>query len=145
MKDGFQIKGDLHLKFTDIVDGSIREYKFPNLVVTAGKALVASRIVGDAPDAIGFMAIGSGSTPPAVGQTALVTQLARVAASSASATGVVATIVANFPAGVGTGTVAEAGLFNESVDGTMLSRATFTAIPKSATDQLEITWTITVS
>lgn len=144
VNSNFKLKGELRLKFTS-PDGTIREYKFPNLVVTAGKGLVASRLVGNTPAAIGWMGIGSGTTAPAVGQTALTTQLARVANTSSTATGAVATFVANFPAGTGTGTVAEAGLFNAASAGTMLSRTTFTAIPKGAGDQLEITWTVTVS
>ena len=40
--------------------------------------------------------------------------------------------------------IAEAGIFNAGAAGTMLARATFTAINKGASDTLAITWTVTV-
>jgi hypothetical protein len=53
--------------------------------------------------------------------------------------------VALFPAGTGTGTVTEAGVFNNSSGGTMLCRTVFGVVTKDAGDSMSITWTITVS
>jgi len=50
-----------------------------------------------------------------------------------------------FGAGVGTGAVTEAGIFNASSAGTMLCRTTFSVINKAAADTLGITWTVTVN
>lgn len=121
-----------------------RTYHFPNLVVNTGKNLVASRLVGNTPAAVTHMALGSSATVPSGGDTQLGTELGRVAAGSATAAAAVATVVANFPAGTATGTIAEAGLFNAASVGTMISRATFSPIPKGVSDAVEITWTITV-
>lgn len=118
---------------------------FKNLVTTAGKQYIASRSVDASANAIGWIAIGSNNTAPAVGQTALVTETARAAISSGSATGGVATFVATIPAGSGTGTVEEVGLFNASSAGTMVARALTGTITKPAGLGLQFTWTLTIS
>lgn len=114
-----------------------------NLIVTVGKGLAASRLGQNTPGPITHMAIGTDTTPPAVGQTALLSELAggRVA-SVFSVAGAVAKWEATFPAGAGTGNVTEAGMFNASTAGVMMSRVVFAAIPKTSTDELKITWTI---
>ena len=53
--------------------------------------------------------------------------------------------VASFVAGVGTGAVTEAGVFNAASAGTMLCRTVFSVVNKGAADSMSITWTITVS
>lgn len=117
-----------------------------NLVVNAGLNLAGLRIFTNSANYIQYLGIGSGTTAPAAGQTALTAQLgARRAFDSTptvSTTGVtVCTCL--FPAGQSTGSVAEAGLFTATTGGAMFSRVTFTAIPKQATDELRVTWTIT--
>jgi hypothetical protein len=91
------------------------------------------------------MAIGAGATAAAAGQTALVSELGRVALSTEASSGAVVTYVANFPAGTGTGAVVEAGIFNASSSGTMLCRTVFSVVNKGVDDAMSITWTITVS
>ena len=49
-----------------------------NLVVTAGKNWVASRMNAASAGVMTHMAIGTGTTAAAVGQTALVTEVARM-------------------------------------------------------------------
>lgn len=64
-------------------------------------------------EAMGFMAIGDDDSTVGVAQTALVSELARVATSSLASSGANATFSAVFPAGVGTSsTIREAGIFN---------------------------------
>lgn len=118
--------------------------EIPNLVVTAGKNFIASRMTGTT-TAMSHMAIGSSSTAAAVGDTALGAELGRVALSSSSTTGAVTTYSATFPAGTGTGAVVEAGIFNASSSGTMLCRTTFAVVNKGANDTLSVTWQITIS
>jgi hypothetical protein len=91
------------------------------------------------------MAVGSSSTAPANGDTALGGELGRVALTSSTASGAIATYIATFPAGTGTGAVVEAGIFNASSSGTMLCRTTFSVVNKGADDAMSITWAITVS
>lgn len=118
--------------------------EIPNLVVTAGKNFIASRMTGST-TAMSHMAIGSTNTAAAAGDTGLGGELGRVALSSSSTTGAVTTYSATFPAGTGTGAVVEAGIFNASSSGTMLCRTTFAVVNKGANDTLTITWQITIS
>jgi hypothetical protein len=126
-------------------DGTLKqEQNVKNLVVTSGKGFIASRMVST-PTAMSHMAIGSGTVDPAVGNTTLGTELGRVTLTSSAAVAAVVTYVASFGAGVGTGAVTEAGIFNASSAGTMLCRTEFAVVNKGADDSLSITWTVTVS
>jgi hypothetical protein len=91
------------------------------------------------------MAVGSGTTAAAVGDTTLGTELGRVSLTSTTVTTNNVAYVATFPAGTGTGAVTEAGLFNASSSGTLLCRTVFSVINKGAADTLGITWTVTVN
>ena len=116
-----------------------------NLVVTAGKGYVASRMKDTTATAMSHMAIGSGSTAAAAGDTALGNELGRVALTSTTVSGAVVTYVASFPAGTGTGAVTEAGILNASSSGTLLCRTVFSVVNKGASDSMTVTWTVTVS
>lgn len=127
-------------------DGKVKEERdFANLVVTVGKNFVASRMVGTSSAVMSHMAIGSGSTPAAAGDTALETELGRVALAGASASTNVVTYTATFPAGTGTGAVVEAGIFNAGAAGTMLCRTVFAVVNKGVDDAMSVTWTVTIS
>jgi len=52
---------------------------------------------------------------------------------------------ATFPAGVATGAVVEAGIFNAAAAGTMFCRTTFAVKNKEAADTITASWTITVN
>lgn len=126
-------------------DGNVKQdFSVPNLVVTAGKGFIASRMVGTAQAVMSHMAIGTGATAAAAGDTALQSEAARVALSDSSASGAVATYTATFVAGVGTGAITEAGILNASSAGTMLCRTTFPVVNKGADDTMSVTWTVTV-
>jgi len=145
IQDQLKVKGDLIVKLFD-KNGQVKEQRFiPNLVVTVGKQFIASRMVGTAANVMSHMAVGSSSTAPANADTALGGELGRVALTSSAAAGAIATYVATFPAGTGTGAVVEAGIFNASSSGTMLCRTTFSVVNKGADDAMSITWAITVS
>lgn len=127
-------------------DGSLKEsHEFDNLVVTTGKNFIASRMVGTAAAIMSHMAIGTDSTAPAAGNTALGAEVARVALGSGTSSGAVATYTATFPAGTGTAALTEAGIFNDPSAGTMLCRTTFAVVNKGASDAMTITWTVTIS
>jgi hypothetical protein len=127
-------------------DGKLKQVAdIPNLVVTAGKGFIASRMTAASASVMSHMAVGTGTTSPVAGDTTLETELARVALTSGTTAGAVATYVASFPAGTGTGALTEAGIFNAGSSGTMLCRTTFSVINKGASDSMTITWTVTVS
>lgn len=141
------IRGDLDVLLRDASTGEVKLKKtFPNLVVTAGKNLLASRLASATSNVVGYMAVGSGNTAPAVADTTLVAEISRVATSVAGGTPTGNTVLytATFPAGVGTGSLQEAGLFNAVSGGSMLSRTTYAVINKGASDELTINWTITI-
>jgi hypothetical protein len=144
IQETIKAKGELSIKLFG-PDGKLKgEQNVPNLVVTTGKTFIAARMVGT-PTAMSHMAIGSGTTDPAVGDTALQTELGRVSLTSSASAGAVVTYIASFGAGVGTGAVTEAGILNASSSGTLLCRTEFSVINKGADDSMSITWTITVS
>ena len=127
-------------------DGAIKEVReIPNLVVTVGKTFIASRMVGTTAAVMSHMAVGTDSTAPAAGNTALGVEVGRVALTSGTSSGAVATFVATFGAGTGTGALTEAGIFNAASAGTMLCRTTFAVVNKQSTDGMTITWTVTIS
>ena len=144
IQETIKAKGELSIKLFG-PDGKLKgEQNVPNLVVTTGKTFIAARMVGT-PTAMSHMAIGSGTTDPAVGDTALQTELGRVSLTSSASAGAVVTYVASFGAGTGTGAVTEAGILNASSGGTLLCRTEFATVNKGADDSMSITWTITVS
>jgi hypothetical protein len=116
-----------------------------NLVVNTGLGYIASRMKDVTEDAMSHMAIGSGTSAAAAGDTTLGTQLAREALSSTIVAGGVVTYASSYASGTGTGAVTEAGIFNDSTAGTMLCRTVFDVVNKGANDTLAITWTITLS
>jgi hypothetical protein len=117
-----------------------------NTVPDAGVYAIMDQLL-DAPSLAvpSHMELGTG-TP---GATKLGTYIAgsRTALSSKTRDSAVVTMVATFAAGVGTGSVTEAGVFNSASEdsGTMYMSASFGVITKAADDSLTITWTLTGS
>ena len=140
INDGLKMKGRLTISINDEVVQEI-----DNLVVTAGKAYVASRIKDTSATAMSHMGIGTGTTAAAAGDTALVSEAARTALTSTTVSTNTVVYVDTFGAGTGTGAITEAGVFNASSGGTMLCRTVFSVVNKGADDSMTITWTITVS
>lgn len=144
INENIKVTGNVSIKVFDEQGNIKEEREIKNLVVTTGKGFIAARMIG-APTAMSHMAVGSSSTAPAAADTGLGGELGRVTLTSSSVTGAVVTYAASFPAGIGTGAVVEAGLFNASSGGTMLCRTTFAVVNKGANDGMSITWTVTVS
>ena len=126
INDGLKLKGKLAIS----LNGKIIQ-EVDNLVVTAGKGYVASRMKDATATAMSHMAIGSGSTAAAASDTALGNQLGRVALTSTTVSNAVVTYVASFPAGTGTGAVTEAAILNASSGGTMPVSYTHLTLPTS--------------
>jgi hypothetical protein len=144
IRDGLKITGAVEIKLFD-KDGNVKDQRnIKNLVVTVGKEFIAERMVGT-PAVMSHMAIGSDNTAADIADTALGSELGRVALASSTSSGAVVTNTATFAAGVGTGAVVEAGTFNAGSAGTMLCRSVFPIVNKGADDGMSITWTITVS
>jgi hypothetical protein len=146
LADGQTVIGRMHLVLRDEHGGVKAERVVDNLIVDVGKAaipeqLLASPSTHNKPT---HMAIGTGATAPAAGNTALGAEIDRNALTSKTRSTNVLTMVGNWAAGDGTNSaIAEAGVFDAASTGNMYSRATFTAINKGASDTLQITWTFT--
>lgn len=145
IQDSIKLTGELRITVTNPKGNVKHEVVVPNLVVTAGKNLIASRLKDTTDAAMSHMAIGTGSTSAAAGDTTLGTEAGRVALTSTTVTANAVAYVATFGAGTGTGAITEAGLFNASSSGDMLCRTVFSVINKGAADTLGITWTVTVN
>ena len=144
MQDYISAKGDLKVVLLDS-NGKQKDLReINNLVVTVGKNHIASRLAANTAAVMSHMAVGSTNTSPVATQTTLGSELARVALDSTSVTNATATYTATFPAGTGTGTLTEAGIFNASSSGTMLCRTQFNEVNKDAADTIVITWNVTV-
>ena len=144
ISDTIKVTGELKITVTK-PDGKVHETVVPNLVVTTGKNFIASRMKDATATAMTHMAIGTGSTAAAAGNTTLGSEAGRVALTSTTVSTNNVAYVATFPAGTGTGAITEAGLFNASSSGTLLCRTVFNVINKAAADTLGITWTVTVN
>ena len=141
MNEEIGIKGKLKIEL--IRDGKIiQTEKVNNIIVTTGKSLVATLVSGSG-TSFSHMAIGTDSTTEVVGDTALTAEVGRVTLTSKATTNNVIAYVGDFPAGTGTGTIVEAGILNAASSGTMLNRATFSSVNKTASDALKITWSVT--
>lgn len=140
LQDDFKMTGRLSIAINDEV---VQEVK--NLVVTSGKSFVASRMKDATAGAMSHMAVGTGSSAAAAGNTALGSEVDRNALASTTVTGTDIAYVATFAAGTGTGALTEAGLFNAGSSGTMLCRTVFAVVNKGVADSMTITWTVTVS
>ena len=110
---------------------------------------MASRCNGHGAEAaFTYIAVGTGTTGAAVGNTTLETELAADGLSRAAGTASrVTTDVANDTARLiktfsvtGTQAVTESGVLNAGADGVLLSRQVFAAVNVVDGDSLQITW-----
>lgn len=147
IQDDLKLKGQLELVVT-AQDGTVKQREcVKNLVVTSGKGYVASRMKDASSSVMSHMAIGTGTTAAAAGNTALVSESARVSLTSTTVNNNDVVYVATFPAGTpnSAAAITEAAIFNASSGGTMLCRTVFSVINKGTSDALTITWTVTAS
>ena len=154
-----ELAGSLSIIVTDSLTNNIKQELYvPNMVVTAGKGYIASRMVGTTANVMSHMGIGTSSTAEAAGDTALGAELtvaggytgySRASLTTSSASTNIVTYSANFAANnpsapSGGAVLREAGIFNASTAGTMLCRTTFPIVTKLPADALTVTWTITI-
>lgn len=146
MEDNLKLKGDVFITVKD-KDGKVKEERHEkNLVVSAGLNFICDRMEGTSEAVMSHMALGSGTTAAAAGDTDLGSILgSREALDSTTVSSNTITYVSSFEAGDATGAVTEAGIFNASTGGTMLCRVVFAEINKAADDTMSVTWVITLT
>ena len=143
--DKTKATGKLTVEIKD-KQGNVKETReLENLVVDTGLAFIASRMKDATATAMSHMAIGTGTSAAASGNTALGTEAARVALTSTTVTTNAVAYVCSFAAGTGTGAITEAGILNAASGGTLLCRTVFSVVNKGASDSMTITWTVTIS
>ena len=145
MQEVVKSTGEVSIKIFDAA-GKLKEKIFvPNLVVQSGRDWIVSRMGSDTPVLMSHMAIGSDATATSTSQTTLISELGRTVLGSSVVVDNTITYTSAFAPGVGTGSIVEAGIFNDVTAGTMLCRTVFGVVTKDAADTMTISWTITVS
>lgn len=145
-KELISVKGRLKIHVFDAETLETKDYfEVDNLVVDSGLDYIASRMKDATATAMSHMAVGSDNTAASAGQTALGSELGRVALTSTIVTANVVEYIATFGAGTATGAIVEAGIFNDGVAGTMLCCTVFSVVNKGAADAMTITWEVTVA
>lgn len=144
-KDTIKVSGRLVLKLYDKNNNIKKVIEVPNLVVSSGLSYIASRMTSTLIGVMSHMAVGISDTATNISQTTLVSEIDREELTGSLATGSAITYNATFSAGSGTGTLVEAGIFNDATTGTMLCRTVFPAITKEADDILTINWLVSIS
>lgn len=128
----------------------VSRYEVCNLVPTVGRSVLAARLAGTLTysGTVNKVALGSGSTAPANGDTQLTTESYRNTILSATYASNIAYLTGFFTAAETNGTYAEVGLF---IDGTgtvntgQLFSHALASITKSAIQTLTIDWVVTFS
>jgi hypothetical protein len=117
-----------------------------NLIVNSGLSFLAAQLSGGNPTDMSYTAVGSGSTAPAAGNTALEAQIgARMSATITAPSSTSVRFASTSSAGSHTGNWYEAGIFNAATAGTMLCRVTFGLLTKGANDVFTVEYTISFS
>jgi len=151
------IKGHLKIEHRG-PDGKLKEVReIDNLILTDGLEIFADLLVGSGgtqinpgQTAIAVIAAGSDNTAPTVADTDLVTPLPsdRAVTVNSQPSSALARFVANFTAGIATGTWRELVLADtDAAKGARkcASRVVFGDMIKGALDTIAVTWEITFS
>lgn len=144
LKDTMKAAGKLSIVVKD-ANGNVKDTReVENLVVDTGLDFIASRMGGVSADVMSHMAIGTGTTAAAAGDTDVETiNGSREALDSATVTDNTIVYVGSFDSR--TGAITEAGIFNAATAGTMLCRTVYSPINLTSADSLTVTWTVTIS
>lgn len=144
--------GKIQIIIRDAKTGKIKSEDYiNNMFVTAGKNSLASGMIGTTTNNKGiitYCAMGTGSTAPALTDTALETELGRKQVSVRSVADNIATYQIFFTTSEVNGTLLEAGLFGDDASatansGTLFARAAINRT-KSSADTMTVSWSITI-
>lgn len=122
--------------------------KKEDLVVNVGLTRIAELLTGESTTSFTHFASGTGTTAESSGQTALVTELARVSMVTSGdrfATGTSAKFAGFFDSSTSSGVIAEGGVFDAASSGTMLFRTKYSSTLTHTQDNTVYTLTETIS
>jgi len=145
MNEQIKVRGHLKVELFDEA-GRLKETRdVTNTVTNAAKYGIMDQILASPTLTAkpGWMEVGTG-TPAATLLGAYVSG-SRTALDSKTRNNAVVTMVCTFAAGVGTGALTEAGVFDVVTQNTvnMWMAASFSVVNKAAGDSLVLTWTLT--
>lgn len=146
-KENFSVHGAVTLVLQR-KDGECIASRHNNMVLNGGIDFLCNAFgAGSArPNAMSHIAVGTGTTAVAAGDTKLVSELLRKEASYSHSVGTTKlTVQTTFNAGEATGAITEAGICNASSGGIFFDRVTFPVINKGASDVLTVTFEITLT
>lgn len=129
-------------------DGRVETVRKDNLVLNSGIDFLCDAVgkASGRPNVMSHIAVGTGTTAAADGQTALVSEsLRKSAAYSHSAGTTKMTFSATFNAGEATGALTEAGICNAASGGTFFDRVVFAVLNKGADDVFTANFEITIT
>ena len=149
-RDNIGMRGIMVAELFDIKGLLIAHREVHNTVTTLAHKMAADQLLA-APSLVtpGWMEVGTGS-----GQGAASTILATYIVGSRTAldsktrgANAIITMVCTFAAGVGTGAITEAGIFNIVTQNTtdLITYADFSVINKAAADSMIVTWLLTLA
>lgn len=143
-----KVRGDWTITRINHVTGEVEQVSRKNLIVGAGFDFLCDALgkAASRPGVMSHIAIGTNTVAAAAANTALGTEVTRVAATYSHTAGTkVCKFTATFNPGVGTGAITEAGLLNAAAAGIMLNRVIFPVMNKGADDTITVEFTFTLS
>lgn len=146
-REDFRLKGQCQLVLKK-ENGDVIVKKKDNIIVNGGFDFICDALgkASGRPNVLSHIAVGKGTTAAAAGQTALVSEITRVAATYAHTAGTKEfTMTANYAKGIGSGAITELGVFNAASGGTMFDRVVFAVVNKEANDELTVTFRFVLS
>jgi len=146
LKESLKITGQLTLEHKK-EDGTTEIHEYKNLIVDTGFNFIGDVIANPTqPSIMNHIAVGSGTTAAAVGDTDLETILdVRNPATFIGVSDTVFTLASTFAGGESTGAWTEAGVFNALTLGIMLNRLIFPVVNKLGGDTITATFTFTLA
>lgn len=144
---GLECKVNVQIQLWEAATGRLlRTVRRHNLVVSAGRNLLRDFLNGDAVSGLTHFAIGTGTTPAAAGDIALQAEILRDVITKKTKDVAKLTVQYYLSSTQANGSaLAEAGLFNAAVGGTMYARVTHAVINKTASLAVTYTWDLTFS
>ena len=145
------MRGCIEVALMNARDGSvIARRRVENAIVTQARAWVLAHMLSGqaiSTQSLQELALGTDTTVPTTSDTALGGESARTAVATWDLAGTTATIPfiranAQFGTAQANTTLAELGLFNSNIGGTMLGHATFGTLDKATSNTLGVTYTI---
>jgi len=150
-RDGLRLAGQYLFTLRNAITGQItsRQMRF-NLIPTTGRTMLANNLTDTSPDntmLVSHVALGTGTSAPANGDTTLETETFRNAVASRTNGNNIAYITGFYGATEVTGTFREVGVFSDGSgaadSGILLSRVAIN-ITKSNSESLTIDWSLTI-